>query len=180
MKVLVFGATGNIGQQTIAVIKQLKHQLVGISFYNNNQVAKRMHAKYKFSPINHKLSNVKSYEELITVSKPDMIVNALVGFSGLEITLLAIKHRIDLALANKESLVVAGRFIMPMANKNKINIYPIDSEHASLQQILSQVNKPFNQLYITASGGPFYKYSAKQLANVTYKQTIHHPTWHMG
>jgi 1-deoxy-D-xylulose-5-phosphate reductoisomerase len=176
MNILVFGATGSIGKQTIDVIHKLKFSLVGISFYHNEKVAAKIKTKYKFSPINSAKSNVKSYEDLIVKSKPDMIVNAIVGFAGLEITLLAIKHKIDIALANKESLVSAGRFIIPMAKKNKINIYPIDSEHASLQQILKQVKKPFKQLYITASGGPFYHYSSQQLAKVSYKETIKHPT----
>ncbi|GHU35344.1 hypothetical protein FACS1894166_13630 [Bacilli bacterium] len=176
MNVLVFGATGSIGKQTIDVIRQLKHKLVGISFYENYKAAEKIKAKYKFSPINTDKSNVKSYEDLIIKSKPDMVVNAIVGFAGLEITLLTIKHKINLALANKESLVTAGRFIMPMAKKNKVQIYPIDSEHASLYQILKQVNRPFKQLFITASGGPFYKYSVNELRKVSYKQTIKHPT----
>jgi 1-deoxy-D-xylulose-5-phosphate reductoisomerase len=176
MRVLIFGATGSIGSQTITVLKQIKYQLVGISFYNNIKKAKQIKCKYRYTPLYKNESNVKNYEELINKSKPDMIVNAVSGIAGLEITLLSIKHHIDIALANKESLVVAGKFVTKLAKKNKVNIYPIDSEHASLLQILKQIKDKPIELAITASGGKYYNKSNNELKNISYKNAIKHPT----
>jgi 1-deoxy-D-xylulose-5-phosphate reductoisomerase len=177
MKILILGATGSIGKQTIDVINKLKYQLCGISFYKNDSGASKIKTPYKFSPINKKMSNVASYDELIIKSKPDIVVNAIVGFAGLEATLTAIKHKKTLCLANKESLVVAGQFVMRLAKLNHVHIYPIDSEHASLYQIIKQNPQDhFQKLYITASGGPFYKLTQQQKSNVTYSVATNHPT----
>jgi 1-deoxy-D-xylulose-5-phosphate reductoisomerase len=177
MRVLVLGATGNIGQQALEVIKQLKYQLVGISFYKNNLSALQINTPFRYSPINKINSNVSSYDELIKLSKPDIVINAIVGFAGLEATIVTIKNKKTLCLANKESLVVAGQFITKMANRNNVKIYPIDSEDSSIYQIISQnKNSEFKKLYITASGGPFYKHSLKKLSKATYKQAVNHPT----
>lgn len=178
MKILIYGATGNIGQQVIKYLKCTNHQIVGFSYFKNATLAKTIKAKFFFSPVNS--SNVNSYEELITKTNPDLIINAIIGFAGLEITLLAIKHKINLALANKESMVVAGYFINKLANQNHINIYPIDSEHTSLMHIIKNNGTNFKKLYITASGGPFYKLNQRQLKNITLQQAIDHPTWKMG
>lgn len=181
MRILVFGATGSIGKQTIEVIRHLKYQLVGISFYSNKKLARKIidknNVKYFYSPLDSK-SSVKSYQELINKSRPDLIVNAVIGFAGLELTLLALKNKITLALANKESLVVAGKFVKQLANKNKVKILPIDSEHAAIYQALNNKSKYLKNIYITASGGPFY--NRKNLSNISYKQAINHPNWNMG
>ncbi|MDE6476954.1 MAG: NAD-dependent epimerase/dehydratase family protein [Mycoplasmoidaceae bacterium] len=177
MRILVFGATGSIGIQTIDVIKKLKHQLVGFSFYKNSKKAaaiiKNTKVKYYYSPINKKLSNVNSFQELISRTKPDLIVNAIIGFAGLDVTLLAIKNKINIALANKESLVVAGRFILSLAKKNNVKIFPIDSEHSAIYQALLGRKEQLKTIYITASGGPFY--NKKNTLNVSYKQATKHP-----
>jgi 1-deoxy-D-xylulose-5-phosphate reductoisomerase len=176
MKILLLGATGNIGQQTINVIKELNYQLVGISFYHNVKQATKIKAKYKYSPLDQSISNVSSYEELIKKAKPDIVVNAIVGFAGLEATIATIKNRRTLCLANKESMVVAGQFVTKLAKQNHVKIFPIDSEHAALFQILTQNSRNFKKLFITASGGPFYNASKKQLGNVTLAKAIKHPT----
>ena len=176
MRITIFGATGSVGQQVIKYLRHTKHDVVGISYYKNIILAKNIKVSYFYSPINK--SNVASFEQLIIKSKPDLIVNAIVGFDGLEITLLSIKHKINLALANKESLVVAGQFVTKLAKKNKVNIYPIDSEHTSLMHIIKNRQSKFKRLYITASGGPFY--NAKRLDKITFRQAINHPTWKMG
>ena len=177
MIVLVCGATGSVGQQTIKVIKHLKHKIVGITFNNNLKKAisilKSNNIKYCYSPIYNKQSNVKSYDELIKKTKPDLVVNAVVGFAGLEVTMAAIKNKIDIALANKESLVVAGKYVTELAKKNHVHIYPVDSEHAAITQALKNKQNKLKTIYITASGGPFY--NTKNLNNVIYKQAINHP-----
>jgi 1-deoxy-D-xylulose-5-phosphate reductoisomerase len=177
MKVLILGATGSIGQQTISVLKKNKYELVGISFNRNYQLAAKIKTKYKYSPTYKKYSNVKSYDELIKKSKPDIVINAIVGMAGLQPTVDIIKNKRTLCLANKESLVVAGHLITKLAKQYKVKIYPIDSEHASLYQIINQNRtKKFKKLFITASGGPFYKTSKNKLAKVTFKQATSHPT----
>jgi 1-deoxy-D-xylulose-5-phosphate reductoisomerase len=177
MRVLVLGATGNIGQQTIDVIKKLKYQLVGISFNTNYKLASKLNVKYKYSPSDKLHSNVNSYDELIKKSKPDIVVNAIVGIAGLPPTIDVIKNKKTLCLANKESLVIAGKIVTKLANLNKVSIYPIDSEHASIYQILKQNKaKKFKKIYITASGGPFYHAKPELLENVSFQQAIKHPT----
>ncbi|MDR2369773.1 MAG: 1-deoxy-D-xylulose 5-phosphate reductoisomerase [Mycoplasmataceae bacterium] len=181
MRVLILGATGNIGQQAITVIKKLNYELVGISFNHNHELATQIKVPYKYSPSDSIHSNVRNFNELIKKSNPDIVVNAIVGFAGLNGTIAAIKQQRTLCLANKESLVVAGQFIMKLAKQNCVKIYPIDSEHASLYQIIHQTrNEKFQKLYITASGGPFYKLPPSEWKNVTVKQAINHPTWKMG
>jgi 1-deoxy-D-xylulose-5-phosphate reductoisomerase len=175
VRILLLGATGSIGQQTLKIINKLKYKLVGISFYKNSTLATKIKTDYIYSPINKKLSNVKNYDELIKKSQPDLIVNAIVGFAGLEATLIALKNKIDIALANKESLIVAGQFIMKQAKQNRVHIFPIDSEHTSLYQIIKQIKQKPQRLIITASGGPFYNTSADELKKVSYAQAIHHP-----
>lgn len=181
MKILLFGATGSIGKQTIEVIKRLNYELVGFSFYKNNKQAKliinKTKTKYYYSPIDKSLSNVNSYQELIKKTKPDLIVNAVIGFAGLEITLLSIKNKINIALANKESLVVAGKFVLNLAKKNNVKIIPIDSEHSAIRQALLNRKDELKKIYITASGGPFFN---KSTTNVTYQKAIKHPNWKMG
>jgi 1-deoxy-D-xylulose-5-phosphate reductoisomerase len=162
MRVLVLGATGNIGQQTLRLIKKLKYQLVGISFNLNHKLTAQIKTKYKYSPNDSLHSNVKNYDELIEKCNPDIVVNAIIGFAGLDGTFAVIRHKKTLCLANKESLVVAGKFVTDLAKKNQVKIYPIDSEHASLYEIINQTkNKQFKKLYITASGGPFYQLPTK-------------------
>lgn len=181
MKILLFGATGNIGEQTLEVIKRNNLELVGISFFDNYVKAQKIINEFNlenyYSP-NYK-SSFSSYDELIKKTKPDIIVNAIIGTPGLEVTLLSIQNKVDIALANKESLVIAGKFITNMAKKNNVKIYPIDSEHSSLYQLIKQIGS-YDELYITASGGSYYNSSEKELKKITYKSAIIHPKWKMG
>lgn len=176
MKVLLLGATGSIGRQTLKVIEKQKHQLIGVSFFNNhlegNKIIKKFKPKYYWS---NKIKNVSSITELIKKSNADIVVNAISGFAGIEPTINAIKNKNDIALANKESLVAAGDLIQKLLKTNKVNIYPIDSEHSAIY--LAQKNKKINKIYLTASGGAVYN---KDLKNVKYEQLVKHPKWNMG
>jgi 1-deoxy-D-xylulose-5-phosphate reductoisomerase len=174
MKITLFGATGNIGQQVIQSLKNTSHKLVGISYYHNEKLAKKIKVEFSYSP-KYK-SNISSYEELIIKSKPDLIINAISGFAGLEVSLLAIENKIDLALANKESIVTAGKFLFEKAKQNNVQIYPIDSEHTSLMYIIKNHSEEFKEIYITASGGLFYNKKNSELKNISYKHVINHPT----
>lgn len=179
-KILIFGATGSIGTQAIELISnnpQLK--LVGISYHNNeslaNKIITQFNLKYYFSsnPNNH--SSVSNFQDLIKKTKPNLVLNAIVGFAGLPITKYCLDKKIKLALANKESLVAAGGLI-----KNKKMIYPVDSEHSSLFFLKTTNEQQIKQIYIPASGGPFYNLSQDALKTKTYDEAIKHPIWPMG
>ncbi len=185
MKILLLGATGSIGTQTLEVLDQdSKYHLVGISYHHNITLAKKIISKYhlqhSYSKLYPEQSNATSIASLIALTKPDLVVNAIVGFAGLEASLATLEAKCDLALANKETLVVAGHFIMPLAKSNNCTIYPIDSEHAALYELIHYDLDNVKKLYITASGGPFYHASLEQLENVKFKDAIKHPNWSMG
>lgn len=182
MRILVFGITGSIGQSLLKVLEP--HQLVAISYNNNHSLANQIIDKYKieyfYSPSsNH--SSVDSIEQLIIKSKPDLIVNAVTGLNGLIYTKLALEAKIDLALANKESLVMAGKFVKELAKKNKVNIYPIDSEHSGLYELLmNQDMNNIDSLTITCSGGSCYNKTEKEIELLKFEDVIKHPNWSMG
>lgn len=182
MKILLFGATGSIGTQLLEVLAP--HELVGISFNKNIPLAHKIiqthQLKHYWCHSDENYCSVDSVDELITKSKPDLIVNAIVGVAGLEVSLKAIEHQIDLALANKESLVVAGKLISELANKNQVKIYPIDSEHAALYALLENTKNDVDTLIITCSGGSTYFKSEAEIKKMTYQDIINHPNWSMG
>ncbi|WP_044891195.1 1-deoxy-D-xylulose-5-phosphate reductoisomerase [Malacoplasma penetrans] len=183
-KVLVFGATGNIGFSSLEIIEKENYELVGFSFNNNYEKALEIINRFPnalvFSPSVKTKNTVNSFEELLEKTNPDIILNALVGFSGLHITLLALKNNVDLALANKESLVVAGWLIEDLKRSSSSRIYPVDSEHSSLYDSLKNNNKEIKELIITCSGGPFYKKEFNELLNINFADAVKHPNWNMG
>lgn len=183
MNVLIFGATGSIGLQAIDVIKRLGHKIVGCTFNENfSQMQKILKSlKYDVHVFSSKitaLNTVKTIDELFEKSKPDFVINAISGFAGLEITFKTLLNKIDLGLANKESLVLAGWKIKEIAKTNRVNIYPIDSEHCAIMDLLK--NKRIKRLVLTASGGPFYHKSMNELSDVTFFEAKSHPNWKMG
>ena len=183
-KIVICGITGNIGQQTIEVCKKLKFKIIGCSYFNEHDLCKTIVAKNKIKNIlcceNKEKGNCHNFLELISKSKPDLVVNAVVGFAGLEATIATLQNKIDLALANKESLVVAGTFVTKLAKKNHVKIFPIDSEHTSLMQLILYAQKPINQIYITCSGGNFLTWKNNQQKLINWKQATKHPNWNMG
>ena len=183
-KILIFGATGSIGKQALDIIsKSKKLTLCGFSYHNNDVLAHKIKTKYKILNVLNSSPNtsIKEIKKIIKKVKPDLIVNAVVGFAGINYSLASIECKVDLALANKESLVCAGQFIIPLAHKNKVHIYPVDSEHSALYQLLHhRWRRPISYSYITASGGPFWDYDKQRLSKVTFKQAIKNPNWKMG
>ena len=137
-KILIFGATGSIGKQTLDIISKSKNlTLCGFSYHNNDALAKQIKTKYKVAKVLHSDNiNEKDVKKYIKETKPDLIVNAVTGFAGIVYSIAAIKSKVDLALANKESRVCSGKFINELIKKYKVNIYPIDSEHSALYQLL--------------------------------------------
>lgn len=189
MKILICGVTGSIGLQSIDVIGKTSHKIVGVVFNKNiekmNTLLNDELSIYKdlfvYSPNNSSLNNCDSIQDMILKTQPDLIINAVSGFSGLSITLLALKNKIDLANANKESFVAAGWLISKLIKEYKINVYPIDSEHSAICDLLKNSNKPVSKILITASGGPFYKINNQdELDNISFDQAVKHPKWNMG
>ncbi|WP_412032172.1 1-deoxy-D-xylulose 5-phosphate reductoisomerase [Malacoplasma muris] len=183
MNILIFGATGSIGIQSINVVRKLGHKIVGCSFHSNiSQMQKIIKSlKYDIDVFSSKvtaLNTVKTIDQLFEKTKPDLVINAISGFAGLEITLKTILNKIDLALANKESYVLAGWKIKEIAKAQGVNIFPIDSEHCAIYDLMK--NKRINKLLLTASGGPFYNKEIHELNNVSFYEAKNHPNWKMG
>lgn len=185
-KILIFGITGSIGQQAYEIISQQDDlQLVGFSFNANISLAQKIKNENPmieiYSQKESNLNTVDNYEEMIQKCKPDLIVNAITGFAGIWITQLCIKYEINLALANKESLVVAGKFVNQYLQINPLwKLYPIDSEHSSLYYLISKIKTNIEKIYITASGGPFYLLDKNELENKKFDEAVKHPNWSMG
>ena len=183
-KIVICGITGNIGQQTVEVCRKLKFKIVGCSYFNEHKLCKKIiknnNIKHVLCCYDNEYGNCQSFTDLLKKTQPDLVVNAIVGFAGLQASIATLTAKIDLALANKESLVVAGYFIDKLAKKNHVKVLPIDSEHTSLMNLVLLANKPINQLYITCSGGFFLTYSTQQKKSITWQQATKHPNWNMG
>ena len=200
MKVCLLGASGSIGTQTIDVmdknpkdfelvafsigrkvkkIKQilLKHPAVKYICLQDEEAAIRYQKKYPGITFYFGDSGLN---ELITNSKVDMVVNALVGFVGLKPTLTALENDLIVCLANKEALVVGGELVNKLLNEGHGKLFPIDSEHVALAKCLSIDDKDVDKLVITASGGAFRNLSREQLVEVKASDALKHPTWKMG
>ena len=202
--IIVLGATGSIGDSVLSVIKQNKNKLnlLGISFSSNIPKAKdiinefRLKNVYSESNESHKslkdafknnyelniLRDKSELEELLNKDDVDIIVSAISGFAGLESTIMAAKTGKTILLANKESIVVAGDVILPLAKEHSTEIIPIDSEHNAIFQCLNsdKDTDDVSKIIITASGGPFLNKSISELSQVTKNEALNHPNWEMG
>lgn len=200
--VCILGSTGSIGKQTIEVVNlhKDKYNVVGLSANNNSKLlieqAKLLFPKKVHIANSNKYQEVKDglvalpievltgedgLNEIATIDDADIVVAAIVGFAGLIPTLEAVKAGKTLALANKETLVVAGDLLTKLAAKNNVDILPVDSEHSAIFQIM--VGEDFDRvrrIILTASGGPFKNYSKRQLEKVKVKDALNHPNWSMG
>ena len=192
-RLAILGSTGSIGQQTLEVVRALPHrfQVVGLAAGKNVDLLTRQINEFKprFAYCEDKGAPARlagaeyellSPEDIASHSQVDTVVIATSGKSGLSPTLAAIKAGKNIALANKESLVMAGEIIINEAKLNAAQILPIDSEHSAIWQCLGGETQPAVQLILTASGGPFRHYSPAQLNEVTAEQALRHPTWQMG
>ena len=202
--IIVLGATGSIGDSVLSVIKQNKNKLnlLGISFGSNISKAKDIINEfilknvYSESDESHKslkhafknnyelniLKDKSELEELLNKDDVDIIVSAISGFAGLESTIMAAKTGKTILLANKESIVVAGDVILPLAKEHSTEIIPIDSEHNAIFQCLNSDKNTddVSKIIITASGGPFLNKSISELSQVTKNEALNHPNWEMG
>jgi len=201
-RIAILGSTGSIGTQTLEVIAQNPaHFEVEVLTANNNVELLIAQAR-TFQPNVVVITNSCHYDTLkdalkdeqikvyagreavsqvVQMESVDVVVTAMVGYSGLIPTISAIKAGKNIALANKETMVVAGEIINQLAIENRVNIYPVDSEHSAIFQCLvGEFNNEVEKIYLTASGGPFRGYSIEQLAGVTKADALKHPNWDMG
>tara|TARA_X000000368_G_scaffold398858_1_gene369291 strand:+ start:142 stop:1275 length:1134 start_codon:yes stop_codon:yes gene_type:complete len=198
--VVVMGSTGSIGIQSLDVISKNKsHKVFGLSCYSNADLLIEQTKKYlpNFVAIDvidssHNLFNLckENNIKLITGNNAssnipfdnlDLAINAIVGTAGLQPTVELIKKGIDIALSNKESLVLGGHIIMPLAHKNNVNIIPVDSEHSAIFQCLNGENRrELKKIILTGSGGPFLEMPINKFNSITPDQALKHPNWNMG
>jgi 1-deoxy-D-xylulose-5-phosphate reductoisomerase len=199
----VLGSTGSIGVNTLDVVRQFPQRftIVGLAAGTNLALLREQIRTFKptivsvltdtlAKELKRNLSRdcapeivygEEGMQEVARVSETDMVVSAIVGSAGLLPTLAAIKSGKDIALANKETLVMAGKLMMKKARDHRVKIVPVDSEHSAIFQVLQgQSKKNINTIILTASGGPFLKYSLKKLETVTPKEALAHPNWKMG
>ena len=198
----ILGSTGSIGTQALEVVSEHSDLFEVYALTANNQVDLLINQARKYMPEVVVIANERKYPELkealedlpikvwagadaiaqMVQSEPiDMVLTAMVGYSGLRPTISAIKAGKAIALANKETLVVAGELIMKLAAEHKVPILPVDSEHSAIFQCLTRAyDNPIEKILLPASGGPFRQKTLEELATVTKAQALRHPNWTMG
>ena len=196
------GSTGSIGTQALEVIREHPEKFSVEVLCAGNNASLLIEQALEFQPNavviadESKYTQVKealfskgikvfagkdSLTQIVEMDSIDVVLASIVGYAGLSSTMNAIKHHKQIALANKETLVVAGEIITKLAQENAVNIYPVDSEHSAIFQCLAgEWNNPIEKIYLTASGGPFRGKSLEDLKHVTKAQALKHPNWSMG
>ncbi|MCB9223808.1 MAG: 1-deoxy-D-xylulose-5-phosphate reductoisomerase [Crocinitomicaceae bacterium] len=201
-RIAIMGSTGSIGTQALEVIQTYPEQFEVSVLTANNNADLLIQQALQFKPnvvviANEELydkveevlwkEDIKTYtgttalEEVVQMDEIDLVLAGIVGFAGLRSTIKAIESGKNIALANKETLVVAGEIITKLALEKGVNIYPVDSEHSAIFQCLvGEFHNPIEKIILTASGGPFNGMKAEDLKNVTKEMALHHPKWVMG
>ena len=202
-QICILGSTGSIGTQALDVIEQHPDRYEAYCLTANNRVDELAAQARKFNPAAVVIANEAHYDRLkqlladmpdikvyagadalcqiVEAGPIDMVLTAMVGFSGLAPTIHAIKARKKICLANKETLVVAGELVCRLAAENRVPILPVDSEHSAIfQSIVGEGDNPIEKILLTASGGPFRKFTLDQMRDVTAADALKHPTWDMG
>ena len=186
-KISILGSTGSIGRQALEVIEKLddKFEIVALTAGSNtellNEQIQKFKPKYAYAEDIKAIKGATplSLEEICSNKENDIILVAVSGRIGLKPTITAINNGIDIALANKETLVMAGDIVMKLAKDKGVKIIPVDSEHCAIHQCIKDISQ-VDKLIITASGGPFLKKSVEDMKNATVEQALAHPRWHMG
>jgi 1-deoxy-D-xylulose-5-phosphate reductoisomerase len=201
-QIAILGSTGSIGTQALEVISEHSNLFEVEVLTANNNSKLLIEQAIKFKPNTVVIANEEKYkevdealfklgikvfagqqslEEVVEGENIDVVLTALVGYSGLKPTIRAIKAKKTIALANKETLVVAGDLITKLCIENGVKIYPVDSEHSAIFQCLvGETYNPIEKIYLTASGGPFRGRLRNDLLNITKAQALKHPNWEMG
>ncbi len=201
-KIAILGSTGSIGTQALEVIRANPDEFVvevltgndnadllikqAIEF-NPNTVVIADESKYKYVKEALQKQDIKVFAgnkaiaEVVQMDSIELVLAAIVGYAGLESTISAIKAGKQIALANKETLVVAGELVTSLAKEKGVNLYPVDSEHSAIFQCLAgEFHNPIEKIYLTASGGPFRGKDKNFLASIKKEQALKHPNWEMG
>lgn len=199
--IALLGSTGSIGTQALEVIHAFPERFKVCALTAKENVDLLIEQALAFKPEVVVISNENHYSYLkealkhtdievmagaealvqaVELNDIQVVLNAIVGFAGLKPTLRAIERGIDVALANKETLVVAGELVMGLAKQNQVKMLPVDSEHSAIFQCLVGEPNAIDRIYLTASGGPFRGKSIAELENVTREQALKHPNWSMG
>lgn len=201
-QIAILGSTGSIGTQTLDVIRQHSDQFCVYALTAHRSVELLIQQALEFNPavvciadescyprLRDALSDLpikvmageKAIAEMVTMSAIDVVVAAMVGYAGLRPTIEAIKAKKTIALANKETLVVAGEIICRLAKRHKVSLLPVDSEHSAIfQSLVGESMASVEKLLLTASGGPFRTFTYEQMQYVTAAQALQHPNWEMG
>jgi 1-deoxy-D-xylulose-5-phosphate reductoisomerase len=202
-QIAILGSTGSIGTQALQVVEEHSDLYEVYALTANNQVELLARQAHRFNPAAVVIANEAHYDELqrlmddmphvkvyagaralddiVQAGPIDIVLTAMVGFAGLSPTIQAIKARKTIALANKETLVVAGELILQLAQQYHVGILPVDSEHSAIfQSLVGEDDNPIDKILLTASGGPFRLMPAERLATVTKADALRHPTWDMG
>lgn len=202
-QICILGSTGSIGTQALDVIEQHSDRYEVYCLTANNRYEMLAEQARKFHPAAVVIANKAHYEalkllladlpdikvyagakaldEIVEAQPIDMVLTAMVGFAGLSPTIHAIKARKTICLANKETLVVAGDLICRLAAEYHVNILPVDSEHSAIfQSIVGEGDNEIEKILLTASGGPFRKFTLDEMRNVKAADALRHPTWDMG
>lgn len=177
-KISIIGSTGSIGTQALEVIEKLhdKFEIIALAGGHNKELLEKQAEKFKPK---YTVLGEEGLDRICNDQENDIILVACSGKIGLKPTLKAIENGIDIALANKETLVMAGDIVMEAARKNGVNIIPVDSEHCAIHQCIKDI-KQVDKLIITASGGPFLHKTLDEMKNATVKEALAHPRWNMG
>lgn len=197
-RISIIGSTGSIGTQALEVIEELQDKFEILAISGGNNIPLLMRQIRQFSPkcvcVKAMTSKVelaryfpnlniicgdKGLEEICSNTDNDLIVVAVSGKTGLKPTITAIKNKINVALANKETLVMAGDIVMEMAKENGVSLLPIDSEHSAIHQCIKNISE-VKKLIITASGGPFRTKTLDEIKKATVAEALAHPKWNMG
>ncbi len=200
-RVAILGSTGSIGTQSLEVIRenpdffsvevltaQSNMKLLvqqAEEFRPNAVVIGEEHLFHSVREVLDRLdikvfAGSSSISQIVAMDEIDIVLVALMGFAGLEPTLNAIRNKKQIAIANKETLVVAGELIKKEAFENKVRVLPVDSEHSAIFQCLVGEHNPIEKIYLTASGGPFINRTKEELKSVTKEEALKHPNWDMG
>lgn len=201
-KIAILGSTGSIGTQALEVIEEHANEFQVEVLTTNTKADLLIEQAIKFKPNAVVIVDETQYQkvadalwqhdiktytgkdalaQVVEMKEIDIVLTALVGYAGLLPTINAIKAKKTIALANKETLVVAGELITKLATENGVHIYPVDSEHSAIFQCLvGELLNPIEKIYLTASGGPFRGKKRAELQNITKEQALKHPNWTMG
>ena len=182
-KILVLGCTGSIGTSTLDILRNQRDRFVccGLTANSKKDELERLAKEFACPSSLTKIEGIDGIKRLLDETKPDIVVNGIAGSAGLKPSMAVLEAGVDLALANKETVVMAGNLMFEKAKESGSKILPVDSEHSAIFTLVNQCGKEnIDKIVITASGGPFRTFPREKLKSVTVADALKHPTWDMG